>query len=110
MQLFQQRGISAGVEKPSEITSGEKIFEKLDPNKVTTEWNNSYLFSNREDALKNLEVLKKRPKEISETFRPKFEKLSGPILLDYLETEKEFLKPLEVLYTYAFTGSKTVKT
>ncbi len=35
--------------------------------------------------------------------------LSGPILLDYLETEKEFLKPLEVLYTYAFTqNSKNV--
>jgi oligoendopeptidase F len=107
--VFSAKGISAEVEKPSEIADGGNTFGKLDPNKVTTEWNNSYLFNNREDALKDLEALKKRPTEISETFRPKFENLSGPILLDYLETEKEFLKRLEILYTYAFTqNSKNV--
>ena len=53
--------------------------------------------------LNELERLKKRSQEINETFRPKFEKLSGPVVLDYLETEKDYSKSLEVLYTYAYT-------
>lgn len=82
----------------SECTS-----EVLDPGKVPTEWNDAYLFSSREDASKELERLKKGPQEISESFRPKFEKLSGPVMLEYLENEKAYSKSLDVLYTYAYT-------
>ncbi|MDI9394351.1 MAG: M3 family oligoendopeptidase [Euryarchaeota archaeon] len=77
--------------------------EELDPEKITTEWNDSYLFKSKDDALKKLEMLKERSKEINTTFRPEFENLSGIILLDYLETEKEFSKSIEVLYIYAYT-------
>jgi len=101
--VFSGRGASAEVEKSIEVGNGEHTFEKLNPDKVTTKWNDSYLFSSREDALKELEALKKRSEEINETFRPEFENLSGPVLLDYLETDKEFSKSLEVLYIYAYT-------
>jgi oligoendopeptidase F len=94
---------SVKIEKSSESTGNEYTSEELNPGKVTTEWNDSYLFSSRENASKELERLKKNSQEINETFRPKFEKLSGPVVLDYLETEKEYSKSLEVLYTYAYT-------
>ncbi|MHB8102408.1 MAG: M3 family oligoendopeptidase [Methanosarcina sp.] len=101
--VFSGRGASAEVEKSTDVGNGEHTFEKLSPDKVTTKWNDSYLFSSGEDALKELEALKKRSEEINETFRPEFENLSGPVLLDYLETDKEFSKSLEVLYIYAYT-------
>lgn len=101
--VFSIMCVSAEVEKPSEIVSDGYTFEKLNLVEVTTKWNDSYLFSSREDALKELEALKKRSEEINETFRPEFENLSGPVLLDYLETDKEFSKSLEVLYIYTYT-------
>ena len=97
------RGFCGANEDSSETINEEHTFEKLNPDEVTTEWNDSYLFSSREDALKELEALKKKPEEINETFRPEFENLSGPVLLDYLDAEKEFSKSIEVLYVYAYT-------
>ncbi len=96
-------GASAEIEKSPEVGSNEYTFEKLNPDEVTTEWNDSYLFNSKEDALKELESLKKRSEEINNTFHPAFENLSGPVLLDYLEADKEFSKSLEVLYIYAYT-------
>jgi len=78
-------------------------FKEINPYEVTTEWNNSYLFRSREDALEKLEELKKKSKEINETFRPEFESLSGTSLLDYLEADKEFSRSIEVLYVHAYT-------
>ncbi|KKH95077.1 peptidase, partial [Methanosarcina sp. 1.H.T.1A.1] len=77
--------------------------KELNPDEVTTEWNNSYLFSSREAALEKLGALKKSLEEINETYRPEFEKLSGTALLRYLEAEKEFSRSIDVLYTYAYT-------
>ena len=102
-------GISTAVETEmhceniSENISEGSTFKPLNPDEVTTEWNDSYLFDSKEDALEELEVLKKRSEEINETFRPKFENLSGPVLLDYIEADKEFSKSLEILYIYAYT-------
>jgi len=101
--VFPGSGASKKVEKSSEIGSNEHNFERLNPDELTKEWNNSYLFSSRENALKELQELKEKSKEINETFRPAFENLSGPILLNYLETDKNNSKSLEVLYTYAYT-------
>ena len=100
---FSECGASADVTNYSETLNQEQPFEKLNPNDVTTQWNDTYLFSSREDALKELETLKKKPEEINATFRPEFENLSGPVLLDYLNAEKEFSKSTEVLYVYAYT-------
>ncbi|HWQ44141.1 MAG TPA: M3 family oligoendopeptidase [Methanosarcina barkeri] len=101
--VFSECGASAEVAKPSEIMSEERTFEELNPDEVTTEWNDSYLFSSREDALEELEALKKRSEEINETFRPEFENLSGPVLLSYMEAEKEFSRSFDILYIYAYT-------
>lgn len=107
--VFSECGAAAELGGSSEIISENYTFEKLDPDEVTTEWNDSYLFSSREDALEELEILKKKPNEINETFRPKFENLSGPVLLNYLETDKEFSKSATILYIYAYTqNSKNV--
>ena len=101
--VFPEGRASETTERSSEITSEKSASEELNPDEVTTEWNDTYLFSSREDASKELERLKKKPQEINETFRPKFEKLSGSDLLDFLESEKEYSKSLEILYTYAHT-------
>jgi oligoendopeptidase F len=79
------------------------MFKEINPDEVTTEWKDSYLFSSREDALEKLGVLKKKSEEINQTFRPEFENLSGAVLLEYLETEKEFSRSTDVLYIYAYT-------
>jgi len=79
------------------------MFKELNPDEVTTEWNNSYLFSSREDALEKLGALKKSLEEINETYRPEFENLSGTALLKYLEAEKEFSRSIDILHTYAYT-------
>jgi len=101
--------VEAGVVPSSESAIEEYEFEELNPDEITTEWNASYLFSTREDALKELESLKKRSEGINETFRPEFEELSGFSLLNYIETEKEFSRSFDVLYIYAYTGlSKNV--
>jgi oligoendopeptidase F len=102
-------GRASRIKESSESTGNEYTSEELDSDKVTTEWDDSYLFSSRENASNELERLKKRSQEINEAFRPKFEKLSGPVVLDYLETEKDYSKSLEVLYTYSYTQlSKSV--
>ncbi len=101
--VFSGRGASGDVEKTSENLNEEHTFEKLDPNKVTTEWDNSYLFGSREEASKGLESLKQKSEEINKTFRPEFENLSGPVLLNFLETEKEFSRSVSILYIYAYT-------
>ena len=99
----------AGAGTPSEILNEEYTFEELNPDEITTEWDDFYLFSSREAAQEELERLKQRSVEISETFRPEFEELSGASLLDYIETEKEFSRSFDVLYIYAYTGlSKNV--
>ena len=84
-------------------------FEKLNPDKVTTRWNNSYLFSNKEDALKELELLKMISEEINKTFSPEFGNLSGPVLLDYLETEKEFSRSIIVKLSINYTFNLFIK-
>ena len=80
-----------------------EINKELNTDEVTTKWNNSYLFSSREDALEKLGSLKKKSEEMNRTFRQEFERLSGPVLLNYLETEKEFSRAIDVLYIYGYT-------
>ena len=79
------------------------MFKELNPDEITTEWNDSYLFSSRNAALEKFGALKKSLEEIDETYRPEFEKLSGTVLVGYLEAEKEFSRSVDILYTYAYT-------
>ena len=68
--VFLGRGTSEKVEKSSGNRSENQMFKELNLDDVTTEWNNSYLFSSREDALEKLGALKKSLEEINETYRP----------------------------------------
>ncbi|HEY9204524.1 MAG TPA: M3 family oligoendopeptidase [Candidatus Methanoperedens sp.] len=82
------------------ITSSK--FEKLNISNVTTTWNLSFLFSTKEDASAKLEELKLQTKNINETYRQKFENLTGAVLLGYLEDNKEFLKSLDNLWAFSY--------
>ena len=101
--VFSGRGDSEKVKKSSGNRGESHMLKELNLDEVTTEWNNSYLFSSREDALEKLGALKKSSEEINETYRPEFENLSGTALIKYLEAEKEFSRSIDILYTYAYT-------
>ncbi|AKB74428.1 hypothetical protein MSLAZ_1167 [Methanosarcina lacustris Z-7289] len=101
--VFSGRGDSEKVKKSSGNRGESHMLKELNLDEVTTEWNNSYLFSSREDALEKLGALKKSLAETNETYRPEFENLSGTALLKYLEAEKEFSRSIDILYTYAYT-------
>lgn len=77
-------------------------FEKLNISNVTTSWNLSFLFSTKEEASSGLEDLKIRTININETYRLKFDNLTGTVLLSYLEDEKEFLKSLDNLWAFGY--------
>lgn len=76
--------------------------ETLNPDNVTTTWDLSFIYGDKEEALMELEVCKQDSESLNETFRPQFEALNGTVLLDYLEAEKEFLISLDTLWTYAY--------
>ena len=101
--IFSGHWASDKVKKSSGNVGENSMFKKINPDEVTTEWNDSYLFNSKEDALEKLGSLKKRFEEINEIFRPEFVNLSGSVLLEYLETEKEFSRSIDVLYIYAYT-------
>lgn len=77
-------------------------FEELNTSNVTTSWDLSFLFSSKEVASLKLEDLKNRTISINETYRLKFNNLTGPVLLSYLEDEKEFLKSLDNLWAFGY--------
>lgn len=83
-------------------TSNEEVFPELDPNEVTTTWDSSHLVESQEAALEEFEIIKAQSEDVNKIFRPAFETLNGTVLLEYLETEKEFSKALEILYIYAY--------
>jgi oligoendopeptidase F len=95
--------ISGCIDNKSATTrNSSENFEKLNIGSVTTSWNLSFLFGSKEEASSRLEELKTRTKNINETYRLKFENLTGPVLLSYLEDEKGFLKSLETLWAFGY--------
>jgi len=85
-----------------ETTSGTYSIEKLNSSNVTTTWDLSFLFGSKDEAETEFEELELQSENINETYRPKFETLNGTALLDYLESEKKFLKSLDILWTYTY--------
>jgi oligoendopeptidase F len=75
---------------------------KLDTSKVTTSWNLSFLFKNKDDARATYRDLNLRSEQINKTFRPKFDNLTGRLILEYIQEDENFSKSLSVLYAYAF--------
>jgi len=81
-------------------SSPEKEPEAMNRSEITTSWNLSSLFQDREAASEEYKRLEDLSKEISVTFRPRFQNLTGPVLLEYIEADKNFSKRLNVIYAY----------
>ncbi len=69
---------------------------------ITTSWNLTFLFENREEARAEFDRLKLEAETINETYRPAFEELNGPVLLGYLEDERNLSISLDLLSTYVY--------
>ncbi len=70
--------------------------------KETTSWNLTFIFENKEDATSEFNRLRLRSMEINWTFRPSFERLTGPILLDYIQQEKLFAENFSIIFAYVY--------
>lgn len=75
--------------------------QSLDPSKITATWNLSFLYKDRYAARAEYDRLKMTVNDINLTFRPKFGNLTGSILFDYILSDENYTKALNVLYAYA---------
>ena len=66
--------------------SPEKEMTGLNLSEITTSWDLSTLFKDKEAATAEFEGLKNKSLEINATFRPLFKNLTGKVLLEYIET------------------------
>lgn len=72
----------------------------LDPSKITTTWNLSFLYKDKDAAKAEYEKLNSTVNEINQTFRPRFSNLTGTTLLDYIQSDENYSKSFNVLYAY----------
>src|SRR5271157_236394 len=77
----------------------------LDINKITTSWNLSLLYPNKDAAKAELARMRNDTVEMNRTYRPLFVNLTGAVLLDYIQSEENFSKSLDVLSAYATAGN-----
>ncbi len=82
--------------------TGNVTDQSLDVSKVTTTWNLSFLFKNKDAARAEYQRLELATERVNQTFRPKFDNLTGTVVLDYIENDKNFSKSMNVLYAYVF--------
>ena len=96
--------LSGCIEENEHLETASETYsiEKLNSSNVTTTWDLSFLFGSKGEAETEFEELKLQSENINETYRPKFETLNGTALLDYLESEKNFSKSLDILWIYAY--------
>jgi oligoendopeptidase F len=81
--------------------AGNTTDRKLDPSLVTISWNLSALYENREAAVAEYKRLDLASDQINQTFRGKFDELTGQVLLEYLEKDEDYSKHFSILYAYA---------
>ena len=86
---------------PSLDASGNVTTQGLNVSNVTTAWDLSFLYKDKDAAMAEYHRLNLTTEEINQTFRPKFDNLTGTVLFDYIESDDNFSKSLSVLYTYA---------
>ncbi|HWQ20997.1 MAG TPA: M3 family oligoendopeptidase [Methanotrichaceae archaeon] len=73
----------------------------LNESNVTTSWNNlTFMFKDRESARSEYDRLKLVPESMNGTYRPKFENLTGRVLLSYIKDQENFSKSLDVMWSY----------
>ena len=86
---------------PAINESGNVTDQWLDASLVTTSWNLSSLYKDKEAAQGEYQRLDQSCRQINQTFRHRFDDLTGPVLLDYLEKDEDYSKSLSILYAYA---------
>lgn len=72
----------------------------LDPSKITTTWNLSFLYKDKNAAKAEYERLNSTVNEINRTYRPRFSNLTGTTLLDYIQSDENYSKSFNVLRAY----------
>ena len=77
----------------------------LNRNEITTSWNLSSLFENKDNAKAEFEWLRLKPQKINATFRPRFINLTGSVLLDYIEEQKSFGENLSIVSAYVYASN-----
>jgi oligoendopeptidase F len=75
---------------------------QLNVEKVTTSWNLSFLYENKDEATLEFDRLKQEAENINQTYRPAFEELNGTVLLGYLEDERNLSISLDLLSSYVY--------
>jgi oligoendopeptidase F len=85
---------------PSLNTSGNIASQSLNVSNVTTTWDLSFLYQDKDAAKAEYKNLNLVTSQINQTFRSKFDNLTGTVLLDYIESDENFSKSLGVLYAY----------
>lgn len=73
----------------------------LNRDEITTSWNLSFLFKDRDAATAEFGKLQAQLQEMNATFKPRFENLTGPTLLEYIKEDEDFSKNLSILMAYA---------
>jgi len=89
-----------GVVPPQDISSNASA-QSLDTSRVTTSWNLSFLYQDKDVAEAEYNMLNKTVAQINQTFRPKFTDLTGADLREYIQREENFSKRMEILTVYA---------
>lgn len=83
------------------MDSSYNLNQSIDEYKVTTSWNLSSIFHDRGAAEFELQRLKADSERLNITYRPKFKNLTGPILFNWIEDQKNLSRELEILSAYA---------
>ncbi len=86
---------------PSLNATENNTSQSLDVRNVTTSWDLSFLYKDKDAAKAEYQRLNQSIEQINQTFRPKFENLTGSVLLDYIGSDENFSKSMNVLYAYA---------
>ncbi|MEI6103037.1 MAG: M3 family oligoendopeptidase [Methanothrix sp.] len=86
---------------PSLNTSGNITSQSLNVSNITTSWDLSFLYQDKDAAKAEYQRQNLAYEQINQTFRSKFDNLTGTVLLDYIESDENFSKSLSVLYAYA---------
>ena len=89
---------SVDAAQPSNVI-GNVTSQSLDASKITTSWNLSFLYNDKNAA--KAEYLNMTIGQINQTFRPRFNNLTGTVLVDYILNDEDFSKSLNVLSAYA---------
>jgi oligoendopeptidase F len=82
--------------------TGNITDQSLNVSNVTTTWNLSFLFENKDAARTEYQRLDQATMQVNQTFRPKFENLTGTVVLNYIESDKNLSKSMSVLNAYVF--------